>query len=164
VLAVTAVTDTGPDLEALADIFTEMTRFYDEALDVHSDKLVAELRDILFGSRAAGYALLARGGAQTVGFATYSFLWPAAGLTRSLYLKELYVARAFRQQGVGSRLMRQLAQIALDVDCSRLEWTTDRDNASARAFYDELGAKVGVSKLFYRVEGVTRLRELAAER
>src|SRR6266581_9292618 len=30
-------------------------------------------------------------GARLTGFAAYSFLWPAIGLTRSLYLKELYV-------------------------------------------------------------------------
>ena len=35
------------------------------------------------------------------GMASYSFLWPAAGLTRSLYLKELYVAQDWQRQGIG---------------------------------------------------------------
>jgi hypothetical protein len=46
----------------------------------------------LFASPPAAYALLARVGRQIAGLAAYSFVWPAAGLTRSLYLKELYVA------------------------------------------------------------------------
>jgi GNAT superfamily N-acetyltransferase len=55
--------------------------------------------------------------------AAYSFLWPAAGVTRSLYLKELYVAEAFRRQSIGALLMQRLCQIALEHERSRVEWT-----------------------------------------
>jgi GNAT superfamily N-acetyltransferase len=40
--------------------------------------------------------------------ASYSFLWPAAGVTRSLYLKELYVAQDWQRQGIGKLLMDSL--------------------------------------------------------
>jgi hypothetical protein len=41
--------------------------------------------------------MLAWDGDDLAGFAAYSFLWPAVGLTRSLFLKELYVAEAARR-------------------------------------------------------------------
>ena len=44
------------------------------------------------------------------GFASYSFLWPAVGLTASLYLKELYVAASRQRHGVGTLLMQGLCR------------------------------------------------------
>jgi RimJ/RimL family protein N-acetyltransferase len=87
-----------------------------------------------------------------VGFAAYSFLWAAVGLTRSLYLKEMYVADQHRGQGVGRLLMSALFEVAAKHECSRVEWTTDRDNPGAQAFYDRLGVPPLISKIFYRVE------------
>lgn len=37
--------------------------------------------------------------------------------------------------------------------CSRVEWTTDRDNAGAQAFYASLGFGQSRSKIVYRAEG-----------
>lgn len=92
------------------------------------------------------------GGTDLVGLASYSFLWPAAGTSRSLYLKELYVTAAHRGRGIGSRLMAELAQIAVAEGCSRVEWTADADNPSARAFYEHLNVPHDSSKLFYRLD------------
>ena len=86
-----------------------------------------------------------------MGIASYSFLWPAAGVTRSLYLKELYVRQAARRRGVGKLLMDELTGVANLHHCSRIEWTTEPENADAQAFYATLGAEVFAGKVFYRV-------------
>jgi ribosomal protein S18 acetylase RimI-like enzyme len=86
------------------------------------------------------------------GLATYSFVWPARGVTRSLYMKELYVAGAYRGQGVGKLLMRAIFETAAQRGCSRVEWTTDTDNVAAQDFYAKLGLPSRPSKIFYRVE------------
>jgi GNAT superfamily N-acetyltransferase len=65
------------------------------------------------GDSPPAHSLLAWDNGELVGFASYSFLWPAVGLTRSLYLKELYVAEAARRKGVGKLLMRRLYLIAV---------------------------------------------------
>ena len=100
----------------------------------------------------AAYALLAWDSTRLAGFAAYSFLWPAAGLTRSLYLKELYVAGDCRHRGVGKMLMQAVFDVASKHGCSRVEWTTDRDNSGAQGFYAALGLPTQPSKVFYRVE------------
>jgi ribosomal protein S18 acetylase RimI-like enzyme len=82
--------------------------------------------------------------------AAYSFLWPAAGLTTSLYLKELYVGAAHRRAGVGRALMDGLGAIAARLGLSRVEWTTDTSNEGAQALYEALAAKPLTSKIFYR--------------
>ncbi|WP_460793079.1 GNAT family N-acetyltransferase [Micromonospora sonneratiae] len=73
------------------------------------------------------YATLARDNETAAGLASYTFLWPAVGLTRSLYLKEPYVSKTHRRRGIGTLLMSILATIAAENRCSRLEWTTDTD-------------------------------------
>jgi GNAT superfamily N-acetyltransferase len=75
------------------------------------------------------------------------------GLTRSLYLKELYVAKSHHRRGVGRLLMQAVFEAAGEPRCSRVEWTTDTGNAGARAFYHQLGLPVHPSKVFYRVKG-----------
>jgi GNAT superfamily N-acetyltransferase len=88
------------------------------------------------------------------GIAAYSFLWPAVGSTRSLYLKELYVPAAYRGQGVGKLLMHAVFETAAKLGCSRVEWTTDTSNTVAQAFYARLGLPRHPSKVFYRVEDI----------
>ena len=97
-------------------------------------------------------ALVARVGDEVVGLATYSFVWPAQGTTRSLYLKEMYVLREWRGKHAGRRLMAAVEEIARDSGCSRLGFTTDTSNLDAQAFYARLGHAPNVGKLFYRKE------------
>jgi GNAT superfamily N-acetyltransferase len=96
--------------------------------------------------------LLAWAGPQLAGMAAYSYLWPAVGRTRSLYLKELYVGESHRRAGVGKLLMRAVFETAAQHGCSRVEWTTDSGNAGAQAFYETLGLPRHPAKVFYRLE------------
>jgi GNAT superfamily N-acetyltransferase len=139
--------------EALAVLLQEMDQFYGAETSEPPEFQLRQISDALFGSPPSAYALIAWDGAEPVGFATYSFLWPAVGLTRSLYLKELYVAQSQRGRGVGSLIMRALFEAAEKAHCSRVEWTTDADNAGAQEFYEQLGLLRMPTKLFYRVEG-----------
>ncbi len=140
-------------VEAIATLAEEMDRFYGATEVEPLDLRVRQINEVLFGNPPSAYALLAWDDDVLVGFAAYSFLWPAIGLTRSLYLKELYVIEAARRTGVGKLLMRHLYEIAVKQDCTRVEWTTDSGNTDAQRFYAELGVRVSESKLFYRIEG-----------
>jgi GNAT superfamily N-acetyltransferase len=143
---------TPDDIDALAALTEEMNCYYGatdvELLGVRRQ----QIRDALFGDIPAAYALLATDAGSPVGFATYSFLWPAVGLTRSLYLKELYITQARQRSGVGRQLMESLFELAGEHDCSRVEWTADQDNPGAQAFYETFDVVPKTSKLFYRLE------------
>lgn len=151
----TAVTPVTPDhIEAFAELAAEMDRFYGATeLDPLNLRL-QQINDALFGNRPSAYALLAwNDDDQAVGFAAYSYLWPAIGLTRSLFLKELYVIESARRTGVGKAIMQSLAEIAVKNECSRVEWQTDTPNTDAQRFYAGLGVPVDDTKLFYRAQG-----------
>lgn len=138
-----------PQVGALAGLMAEMDRFYGE-VTVPWDERVRGITEALFGDPPAAYAVGAWDGDQLIGLATYSFLWPAAGVTRSLYLKELYVADSHRRSGVGSLLMQHIFAIADKHECSRIEWTTDHTNRGAQAFYERLGHHAYEGKVFFR--------------
>jgi GNAT superfamily N-acetyltransferase len=138
---------------AIAELLDQLDSFYGARNSEPVEQRMDRIRDGLFASPPAAYALLAWDGERLAGFACYSFLWPAAGRTRSLFLKELYVAETCRGKGVGARLMEALRLTALEHGCSRVEWTTDDTNPSAMRFYQAMGYTPKPSKIFYRMDG-----------
>jgi GNAT superfamily N-acetyltransferase len=141
------------DLPALADLLEELDRFYGATEVEPLEQRMAQIEAMLFGDVPVAYVLLARDGEDVVGFASYSFLWPAVGLTHSLYLKELYVPQSRQREGVGRLLMQKLCELAVKNGCSRVEWMTDDSNTDAQRFYEALGASMYGAKVFYRLEG-----------
>lgn len=133
-------------------LFEEMGEFYGAAAGGSLEQRVRQVRRVLFDDERGMSALLAWDGGQLAGAAVYTFLWPARGLSRSLYLKELYIGAAHRRKGVGKLLMDGLHEIAAGHECSLMEWTTDDTNVAAQRFYAGLGVPVRTSKLFYRAE------------
>lgn len=141
------------DVSALALLMADLDRFYGETDIEPPEQRIPQIAAALFVEPKAGYVLLARENEQLVGVAAYSFLWPAAGVTRSLYLKELYVTETFRRRGVGRALIQALCQVAIEHECSRVEWTADEGNGLAEAFYERLGVPKNRDKVLYRLEG-----------
>lgn len=141
------------DEAAIAALLAELDEFYGDPPEGAPAERAELVRAALLGDPPAAMALLAWDGPALAGFASYSFLWPAAGLTTSLYLKELYVAGSYRRTGTGKLLMEGLYRIAAERGCPRVEWTTDTSNPGAQAFYESLGVKPLPAKIFYRASG-----------
>ena len=144
------------DVQAVAELIKEIERFYGTAdADIQPyEERQTQVEEALFGSPPLASALLVEDeDGHVVGLAAYSFLWPSAGSTHSLFLKELYVRDTLRRQGIGVRLMDELRAIAsARRGCSRVEWMTDSDNPDARAFYGALGFTEFDGKVVYRVK------------
>ncbi|MFC8274321.1 cyclophane-containing RiPP N-acetyltransferase HaaN [Streptomyces sp. NPDC057271] len=141
------------DVHAVAELIEEIERFYGSTEIQPFEERRAQVEEALFGAAPLASALLVEDVAgDIVGLAAYSFLWPAAGSTHSLFLKELYVRDTLRRQGIGARLMDELrALAAARPGCGRVEWMTDRDNPVARAFYKSLGFAEFDGKIVYRI-------------
>jgi GNAT superfamily N-acetyltransferase len=150
------------DVAAMAELFREMDEFYGETITEPATTKIDQINSVLFADPPLAYAILAWDGSNLVGMAAYSFLWPAALTTKSLCLKELYVSKNYRRHGIGKLLMEYVFKAAIDTDCSRVEWTTDEDNAEAQRFYRKLGFPANPSKTFYRVEGGELLSSLSS--
>jgi len=143
---------TRQDLPDLVALLAEMDGFYGDVTEGTIEERSSRLGAVLFGEVPKAAVLLAKDAGQLVGMAAYSFLWPAVGISTSLYLKELYVRQDRRRGGVGQQLMDGVLAVAQREGCTRVEWTTDSHNEIARRFYDALGHTVNAGKVIYRVE------------
>lgn len=106
--------------------------------------------NISFNSASIGYAIC---------FYSYS-TWQG----RSLFLEDLYVRPAYRKQGTGARMFREVAAIAVRLGCRRLDFHVLSWNPACE-FYNRLGATnltKSESWQFYRVEE-QQLGKLAEE-
>ncbi|MDQ3439995.1 MAG: GNAT family N-acetyltransferase [Planctomycetota bacterium] len=100
------------------------------------------LRRTLFGERPAAEVLIAWLDEAPVGFALFFHNYSTFLAKPGIYLEDLFVLPDQRGRGAGKALLVRLAQIALDRDCGRLEWSVLDWNAPAIEFYQRLGATV----------------------
>jgi GNAT superfamily N-acetyltransferase len=113
----------------------------------------AEIDEWLFGERPAAEVVIARIEDQAVGFALYFTSFSTFLGRPGLYLEDLYVRPAFRGSGVGSALLRHLADVASRRGYGRLEWAVLDWNEPAIQFYERMGAQALVEWTTYRVTG-----------
>jgi GNAT superfamily N-acetyltransferase len=100
-----------------------------------------QLLDVLFGERPAAEVLLAFEGESPVGFAVYFYNFSTWLGRPGLYLEDLFVKPEKRGKGYGRALLVELAKIARDRGCGRMEWAVLDWNEPAMKFYRALGAK-----------------------
>jgi GNAT superfamily N-acetyltransferase len=112
-----------------------------ERLSHEVEATEALLREHGFGRRPVYEAILAEREGRAVGFALYFFAFSTFKARPTLYLEDLFVVPAERRGGIGSRLLTRLAQIAVERDCGRMEWSVLDWNTPARDLYFKLGAK-----------------------
>src|SRR5215510_1474657 len=99
-----------------------------------------QLVDVLFGERPAAEVLLAFDGQLPVGFAVYFYNFSTWLGRPGLYLEDLFVKPEARGKGYGRALLVELAKIARERECGRMEWAVLDWNEPAINFYRALGA------------------------
>ena len=101
----------------------------------------AGLRDVLFGSKPAAEVLLAFENQTAVGFAVFFHNFSTWLGLSGMYLEDLFVRPEHRGKGYGRALLVELAKIARDRGCGRMEWAVLDWNEPAIQFYRKLGAQ-----------------------
>ena len=106
------------------------------------DERKAEVIFALEGEREVGFALF---------FHNFSTFLGRAGI----YLEDLYVRPECRGKGYGKALLKELARIAVERGCGRLEWWCLDWNRPSIDFYLSLGAEPMKDWTVYRIAGET---------
>jgi GNAT superfamily N-acetyltransferase len=127
------------EISALLELIRELARF--ERLEHEVEATVDSLKESFFGSQPVAGALFARYGEEPAGYALYFFTFSSFVGRAGLWLEDLYVRPAYRQRGLGSALIKAVAQIGIERNCGRFEWTALNWNKHALDFYSRLGAK-----------------------
>ena len=129
------------------------------------DEVVATpelLEKWIFDERKAEVVFAVEDG-QEVGFALFFHNFSTFLGRAGVYLEDLYVRPEFRGKGYGKALVRELARIAVERGCGRLEWWCLDWNKPSIDFYLSLGAEPMKDWTIYRVAGQA-LADLAETR
>ena len=90
---------------------------------------------------------------KEVGFALFFHNFSTFLGRAGIYLEDLYVIPEYRGRGHGKALLCQLAKIAVQRGCGRLEWCCLDWNEPSIAFYRSLGAVPMEEWTTYRITG-----------
>ncbi len=99
---------------------------------------------------------------REVGFALFFYNFSTFLGRAGLYLEDLFVREDCRGRGIGRGLLGELARLALERGCGRLEWSCLDWNQPSIDFYLSLGATPMEEWTVYRLTGET-LRAMARQ-
>ena len=126
------------------------------------DQVVATeevLREWIFEKKQAE-VLFIRDEGRNVGFALFFHNFSTFLGRGGIYLEDLFVLPECRGRGYGKAILKELARIAVERGCGRLEWACLDWNEPSIRFYRSLGAVPLDDWTIYRVDGGA-LRALA---
>ena len=127
-----------------------------------ADEVVATeslLHEWLFEKHIAEVIFACENG-EEIGFALFFHNFSTFLGRAGIYLEDLYVMPRFRGKGYGKALLKQLARIAEERGCGRLEWWCLNWNRPSIDFYLSLGAVPMEDWTVFRITGDT-LKKLA---
>lgn len=129
----------------------------EEVFEKHHAEVLFVLRDggaDVAASDDAGDASGPRAGRE-VGFALFFHNFSTWLGRAGIYLEDLFVKPEYRGRGYGKGLLTELARIAVERGCGRLEWSCLNWNQPSIDFYLSLGAERMVDWTMFRLEGDT---------
>lgn len=120
------------------------------------------LRETLFGPIPYAQVIIAELTGVPVGYALFFHNFSTFTGRPGIYLEDLYVQPKHRGQGFGKLLLAYLARKAVDMNCTRVEWSVLDWNQPAIDFYRSIGALPMDGWTVQRLDG-DRLASFAKE-
>ena len=142
---------TPADIGAIFGLMLELAEF--EKLMHMFIATESGVHDALFGERPCAEALVAEENGNVVAYALFFQNYSTFLGKRGLYLEDLYVKPVIRGSGLGTKMLRALAALAVERQCGRFEWTVLDWNVNAIGFYEKMGATVLQDWRIVRITG-----------
>jgi GNAT superfamily N-acetyltransferase len=101
----------------------------------------AVLEHHLFGPRPMAEVLIGELDGQPSGFALFFHNFSTFEGLPGIWLEDLFVVPTARRAGLGRMLLGEVARIAVERGCARMEWSVLDWNMMAINFYRALGAR-----------------------
>jgi GNAT superfamily N-acetyltransferase len=142
---------TAQDIPHIMSMIRELAVFEKlEHMVVATEEL---LHEGLFGQGPSCEAIVGEEGGEVVCFALFFHNFSTFLTKKGLYLEDLYVRQSHRGKGYGTKLLTRLAQIAVERQCGRFEWSVLDWNEPAIQFYKAMGADILPDWRICRVTG-----------
>ena len=111
------------------------------------------LEESLFAPNTNAFCIIGYLDNKPVAFAIYFFNYSTFLGKKGLYLEDLFVLPEHRNNGVGEKMLKYLANIALKNNCGRFEFAVLDWNEPAIRFYKNLGAEFKNEWTTTRIDG-----------
>lgn len=147
------------DLPLIGELIRALAEYEKLAHEVRFDETV--MGEKLFGARPYAEVLIGEIDGAAQGFALFFHNFSTFEGRPGIYLEDLFVRPEARGSGLGKALLARLAELAVERDCARLEWSVLDWNEPAIGFYKKLGARLMDDWTVMRVDG-DALRQLGA--
>lgn len=139
------------DLPLVAELIRGLADYEKLAHEVRFDEAV--LGEKLFGPRPYAEVIIGEIDGAAMGFALFFHNFSTFEGRPGIYLEDLFVRPEARGAGLGTALLAELARLAVERDCARLEWSVLDWNEPAIGFYKALGARMMDEWTVMRVDG-----------
>ncbi|MDO4216106.1 MAG: GNAT family N-acetyltransferase [Bacteroidales bacterium] len=147
-----------PDDVDLILFFIKSLAVYEKMLD-EVEATPEMLREWIFKKQKAEVIFALHDGKE-VGFALFFHNFSTFVGRAGLYLEDLFVLPEYRKMGYGKGLFSELAKIAVERGCGRMEWVCLNWNQPSIDFYHSLGAFGMTEWTTYRLDE-KRLKKVA---
>lgn len=132
-----AVAEDIPSIHHLLMELAEFERILDSV-----ESTLESTRNALFGDNPSAKAIVAVENNEIIGTAIFFFNYSTFVGKKGLYLEDIIISPKYRNKGVGTKMMIELARCAVKYDCGRMEWTVLDWNNRAIEFYQNIGANI----------------------
>lgn len=139
------------DVSQIVALIKEFAEF--EKLSHACEVSEEDLRTAIFGETNFVNCLVTFANETRVGYAMFYPTFKSFRGERSMFLEDLYVSPAMRGKGLGLKMLKEVARVAKQQDCVRMDWQALKWNAPAIKFYASLGTENDDENLDFRLRG-----------
>lgn len=148
-----------PDVETILFFIKELAKYEKMENEVVATK--EKLCESIFENEHAEVVLAEYLG-KPVGFLLFFHNYSTFLGQPGIYLEDLFLMPEVRKMGFGRKILAFLAQLAIERNCGRVEWSCLDWNIPSRSFYESLGSESKDEWIGYRLSGQA-MRDLAAK-
>jgi GNAT superfamily N-acetyltransferase len=130
---------TAADMPLIVSLIRGLAEYEGLSHAVRMDEAVLERH--LFGPRPMAEVLIGETDGNPAGFALFFHNFSTFEGHPGVWLEDLFVVPAARRSGLGRKLLVDVARIAIERGCARMEWSVLDWNMMAINFYRSLGAR-----------------------
>ena len=127
------------DMPLIATLIRGLAEYEGLSHAVRMDEAVLERH--LFGTRPMAEVLIGELDGKPSGFALFFHNFSTFEGHPGVWLEDLFVLPPARRSGLGRMLLGEVARIAVERGCARMEWSVLDWNMMAINFYRSLGAR-----------------------